>query len=67
MWLVHGTKKGALPLGLDKRKYGKHVTVISNVTLPERLSAELQQSLGVGGTARPRLRADGPAGPSGTR
>ena len=48
MWLVHGTKKGALPLGLDKRKYGKHVTVISNVTLPERLSAELQQSLSSG-------------------
>ena len=31
-WLVNGTKKGALPIKVEKRPKGKTVTILSNVS-----------------------------------
>jgi len=41
-WKVHGTKKGALPISLEKRPCGKKVTIITNVTNPVALLQELK-------------------------
>ena len=49
-WLVRGTKKGALPIAVEKRPCGKKVTLVSNVTNPEALIHELKRRLGTGGT-----------------
>jgi translation initiation factor 1 (eIF-1/SUI1) len=49
-WKVEGTKKGALPICVEKRPCGKVVTMIHNVTNPEKLQSELQVLLGAGGS-----------------
>ena len=41
-WRVHGTKKGALPIAVEKRPCGKKVTLIANVTNPGALLHELK-------------------------
>jgi len=41
-WKVHGTKKGALPISVEKRPCGKKVTLINNVTNPGALLHELK-------------------------
>jgi translation initiation factor 1 (eIF-1/SUI1) len=51
-WSVEGTKKGSLPLSIEKRPCGKMVTVISNVTHPDKLLTELQSMLGAGGSVK---------------
>eukprot|EP00434_Breviolum_minutum_P035510 symbB.v1.2.031436.t1/scaffold3647.1/size52730/2 len=50
---VEATKKGELPLKVEKRAKGKKVTIISNVNGDAtRLSRGLQTMLGVGGSVR---------------
>eukprot|EP00913_Durusdinium_trenchii_P013241 g12428.t1 len=50
---VHATKKGELPLKVEKRAKGKKVTIIGNVSGDAtRLSRGLQTMLGVGGSVR---------------
>ncbi|CAK0792098.1 unnamed protein product, partial [Prorocentrum cordatum] len=50
---VGATKKGELPLRVEKRARGKKVTVIPNVTGDaSKLARALQTMLGVGGTVR---------------
>ena len=39
---MHGTKKGALPIAVEKRPCGKKVTLIANVTNPGALLHELK-------------------------
>jgi translation initiation factor 1 (eIF-1/SUI1) len=49
-WKVVGTKKGSLPVSVEKRPCGKIVTIVHNVTNPEKLQSELQSLLGAGGS-----------------
>eukprot|EP00729_Bicosta_minor_P000627 gene627-618_t len=50
MWEVNGTKKGALPVKVEKRPKGKTVTILSNVYKePQLLLTQLQRCLGAGG------------------
>ena len=51
-WRVCGTKKGGLPVVVEKRPKGKSVTVISNVERPHLLLAKLQRTLGTGGSVQ---------------
>ena len=51
-WSVRGTKKGALPVAVEKRTHHK-VTVIKNVTNPALLASALQKALGTGGSVSP--------------
>lgn len=47
---VKGSKKGGLPVTVEKRNKGKHVTVVGNVTGDaSALLLELKQALGTGG------------------
>ncbi|KAK3254565.1 hypothetical protein CYMTET_36222 [Cymbomonas tetramitiformis] len=49
---IRGTKKGALPITVEKRPKGKVVTVIANVTGDSKaLLHDLQLAAGTGGTA----------------
>ena len=57
-WLVRGTKKGALPIAVEKRPCGKKVTLVSNVTNPGALIHELKRRLGTGGTVAPNGDAE---------
>jgi hypothetical protein len=41
-WSLHGTKKGTLPISLEKRPCGKRVTIISNITNASVLLSELK-------------------------
>lgn len=48
---VHGSKKGGLPVRVEKRKHGKIVTVIQNVEGDaKKLLKELKNELGTGGS-----------------
>eukprot|EP00966_Prymnesium_polylepis_P145950 3371269-Prymnesium_polylepis.1 len=50
---IQATKKGALPLSLEKRKCGKVVTVITGVRGDaDGLLGQLKAALGTGGTVR---------------
>ena len=50
MWEVHGSKKGALPISVEKRPKGKVVTILTNVRKePAALLTALQRYLGAGG------------------
>eukprot|EP00746_Dinoflagellata_sp_MGD_P147041 gnl/MRDRNA2_/MRDRNA2_79431_c0_seq1.p1 gnl/MRDRNA2_/MRDRNA2_79431_c0~~gnl/MRDRNA2_/MRDRNA2_79431_c0_seq1.p1 ORF type:complete len:1085 (+),score=214.43 gnl/MRDRNA2_/MRDRNA2_79431_c0_seq1:114-3368(+) len=52
-FMVTATKKGTLPISIDKRAKGKKVTVISNVLgSAKSLVSALSSLLGVGGTSR---------------
>ena len=51
-WRLEGTKKGNIPLSIEKRPCGKIVTVVSNVTNPEKLLSDLQSMLGAGGSVK---------------
>ena len=51
-WKVEGTKKGGIPLSVEKRPCGKTVTVVNNVTNPEKLLSDLQSMLGAGGSVK---------------
>ena len=53
IWTVHGTKKGTLPVQVEKRPMGKKVTLIQNVFNPDALGKELKVALGTGSTCRP--------------
>eukprot|EP00939_MAST-03C_sp_MAST-3C-sp1_P000092 g92.t1 len=53
-YVVRGSKKGALPLVLEKRRHGKVVSVIRNVEGDAKsLLVELKHYLGTGGTVVP--------------
>ena len=53
-WAVNATKKGDLPIAVEKR--GQHkVTVVRNVEQPQRLASAIQKALGAGGS----VSADG--------
>ena len=50
---VHGTKKGAIPVSVERRALGKKVTVIENVSGDaDALLRMLKSRLGTGGTRR---------------
>ena len=49
---MRGTKKGGLPVLVEKRPKGKVVTVISNVERPHLLLAKLQRAFGTGGSVQ---------------
>uniref|UniRef100_A0A7S2SVH2 UBA domain-containing protein n=1 Tax=Rhizochromulina marina TaxID=1034831 RepID=A0A7S2SVH2_9STRA len=52
LWRVRGTKKGDLPVGVEKRSKGKVVTVVFNVDGDSAaLLRALQRRMGVGGTS----------------
>ena len=49
---VHGTKKGGIPIGTEKRKHGRVVTVVRNVRGQNgALLRAMQRSIGCGGSA----------------
>jgi translation initiation factor 1 (eIF-1/SUI1) len=50
VYQVKGSKKGGLPVTIEKRNRGKHVTVVGNVTGDaSALLLELKQAFGAGG------------------
>lgn len=51
-WVVHGTKVGDLDISLDRRKWGKPVTIIARVQEPRALARTLAKRLGTNGTVR---------------
>ena len=51
-WQVQGTKKGGLPLSVEKRPLGKYATLIRNVTNAPALTRALRNALGCGGISR---------------
>ena len=54
VYAVNATKKGELPLSTDKRKWGKVVTTLANVTGDaEALCTALKGALGTGGHVLP--------------